>query len=124
MNNVETLANIPYIISKGGEHYRSIGTKASPGTKVFALVGKVKHTGLVEVPMGTTLRQFVFDIGGGIPNNREFKAVQTGGPAECSSTGERTIPRCLRRGSLITQIFLPKKAAANAPHAEKACGEC
>ncbi|MDR2951957.1 MAG: 4Fe-4S binding protein [Treponema sp.] len=81
LNNVETLANIPYIISKGGEHYRKIGTEGSAGTKVFAMVGKVKRTGLAEVPMGTTLRQLVFDVGGGIPEGREFKAVQTGGPS-------------------------------------------
>jgi len=81
LNNVETLANIPYIISNGGEHFKGIGDKTSSGTKVFALVGKVKRTGLVEVPMGTTLRKLVFDIGGGIPDKREFKAVQTGGPS-------------------------------------------
>jgi NADH-quinone oxidoreductase subunit F len=81
LNNVETLANIPYIICKGGEHYKKIGIETSPGTKVFAMVGKVKRTGLVEVPMGTTLRQLVFDIGGGILDRREFKAVQTGGPS-------------------------------------------
>jgi NADH-quinone oxidoreductase subunit F len=81
LNNVETLANIPYIISNGGSHYKTNGTETSPGTKVFALVGKVKRTGLVEVPMGTTLRKLLFDIGGGIPDKREFKAVQTGGPS-------------------------------------------
>jgi NADH-quinone oxidoreductase subunit F len=81
LNNVETLANIPWIISKGAEAYRGMGTETSTGTKVFALVGKVKRTGLVEVPMGTTLRQLVFDIGGGILDGREFKAVQTGGPS-------------------------------------------
>ena len=81
LNNVETLANIPYIISRGASHFRKIGTKGSAGTKVFALVGKVKRTGLAEVPMGTTLRQLVFDVGGGIIGKREFKAVQTGGPS-------------------------------------------
>ena len=81
LNNVETLANIPDIIMNGGEYLTKTGTSTSPGTKVFALVGKVKRTGLVEVPMGTTLRQLVFDIGGGILNKREFKAVQTGGPS-------------------------------------------
>ncbi|MDR0448163.1 MAG: 4Fe-4S binding protein [Treponema sp.] len=81
LNNVETLANIPCIISMGGVQFKKTGTEASPGTKVFALVGKVKRTGLVEVPMGTTLRQLVFDIGGGILGKREFKAVQTGGPS-------------------------------------------
>jgi NADH-quinone oxidoreductase subunit F len=81
LNNVETLANIPYIILNGGGEYKKIGTESSSGTKVFALVGKVKRTGLVEVPMGMTLRRLVFDIGGGITGNREFKAVQTGGPS-------------------------------------------
>lgn len=81
LNNVETLANIPYIIRKGGAEYASVGTEKSKGTKVFALVGKVKRTGLVEVPMGATLRHLIFDIGGGIINDRPFKAVQTGGPS-------------------------------------------
>ena len=81
LNNVETLANIPYIINNGGEAFAEIGTKGSSGTKVFALVGKVKRTGLVEVPMGTTLRHLIYDIGGGIIGDRPFKAVQTGGPS-------------------------------------------
>lgn len=81
LNNVETLANVPYIIENGGSAYASVGTEGSKGTKVFALVGKVQRTGLVEVPMGTTLRHLIFDIGGGIKNNRPFKAVQTGGPS-------------------------------------------
>ncbi len=81
LNNVETLANIPYIINNGGEAFAKIGTKGSSGTKVFALVGKVKRTGLVEVPMGTTLRHLIYDIGGGIIGDRPFKAVQTGGPS-------------------------------------------
>lgn len=81
LNNVETLANVPYIILHGGAHYASVGTEKSKGTKVFALVGKVKRTGLVEVPMGATLRHLIFDIGGGIQNDRPFKAVQTGGPS-------------------------------------------
>jgi len=81
LNNVETFANIPYIIINGGDAFKKIGTGTSPGTKVFALVGKVKRTGLVEVPMGTTIRQLVFDIGGGVTGNRAFKAVQTGGPS-------------------------------------------
>ncbi|MCM1544675.1 MAG: NADH-quinone oxidoreductase subunit NuoF [Ruminococcus sp.] len=80
-NNVETFANIPQIILKGAEWFSSIGTEKSKGTKVFALGGKIKHTGLVEVPMGTTLRQIVEDIGGGIPNGKKFKAAQTGGPS-------------------------------------------
>lgn len=81
LNNVETLANIPYIITHGGAHYASVGTEGSKGTKVFALVGKVKRTGLVEVPMGVTLRHLIYDIGGGIQGDRPFKAVQTGGPS-------------------------------------------
>lgn len=81
INNVETFANICPIILKGSEWFRSIGTEKSPGTKVFALGGKIRNTGLVEIPMGTTLRQVIFDIGGGIPNNKQFKAVQTGGPS-------------------------------------------
>ena len=81
LNNIETFANVPVIIDKGSDYFRSIGTKNSPGTKVFALTGKVKNTGLVEVPMGITLREIIYDIGGGILGDREFKAVQTGGPS-------------------------------------------
>ena len=81
INNVETLANIPQIILKGADWFASMGTEGSKGTKVFALGGKINNTGLVEVPLGTTLRQIIYDIGGGIPNGREFKAVQTGGPS-------------------------------------------
>jgi NADH-quinone oxidoreductase subunit F len=81
LNNVETWANVPLIIQQGVDWYRSMGTKGSPGTKVFSLVGKVNNTGLVEVPMGITLREIIFDIGGGIPNGKHFKAVQTGGPS-------------------------------------------
>jgi NADH:ubiquinone oxidoreductase subunit F (NADH-binding)/(2Fe-2S) ferredoxin len=80
-NNVETWANVPQIILRGGAWFASIGTEESKGTKVFSLVGKVNNTGLVEVPMGTTLRTIVFDIGGGIPKNKKFKAVQSGGPS-------------------------------------------
>lgn len=81
LNNVETWANIPPIILRGGEWFNRIGSEKSKGTKVFSLVGKVKNTGLVEVPMGISLRELIFDIGGGILNDREFKAVQTGGPS-------------------------------------------
>lgn len=81
INNVETYANIAQIILKGSEWYSSIGTEHSKGTKVFALGGNVNNIGLVEVPMGTTLREIVYDIGGGIPNGRDFKAAQTGGPS-------------------------------------------
>lgn len=80
-NNVETFANIPQIILHGAESFASMGTERSKGTKVFALGGNIKHTGLVEIPMGTTLREIVEDIGGGIPNGRKFKAAQTGGPS-------------------------------------------
>ncbi len=80
-NNVETFANIPQIILKGADWFRSMGTEKSPGTKVFALGGKIKNTGLVEISMGTTLRHIIEDIGGGIPNGKKFKAAQTGGPS-------------------------------------------
>ncbi|MBO3444653.1 NADH-quinone oxidoreductase subunit NuoF [Clostridium sp. CCUG 7971] len=81
LNNVETFANIPAIINKGASWFTEYGTEDSSGTKVFALGGKINNVGLVEVPMGTTLREIVYEIGGGIPNGREFKAVQTGGPS-------------------------------------------
>lgn len=81
LNNVETWANVPLVINKGADWYNSIGTEGSKGTKIFSLVGKVRNTGLVEVPMGATLRHIVYDIGGGIPNGKRFKAVQTGGPS-------------------------------------------
>jgi len=81
LNNVETWANIPLIINNGADWYSAIGTESSKGTKVFSLVGKINNTGLVEVPMGMTLRDIIFDIGGGIPDGKAFKAVQTGGPS-------------------------------------------
>ena len=81
LNNVETYANIPQILLRGGEEYAKLGTESSKGTKVFALTGKVNNIGLVEVPMGTSLRQIVYKIGGGIPDNRRFKAAQLGGPS-------------------------------------------
>lgn len=81
LNNVETYANIPQIILNGPEWFASMGTEKSKGTKVFALGGKIKHTGLVEIPMGTTLREIIEEIGGGIPNGKKFKAAQTGGPS-------------------------------------------
>ena len=81
VNNVETLANIPVIINKGAAWFSSIGTEKSKGTKVFALAGKINNVGLIEVPMGTTLREVIYDIGGGIKDGKEFKAVQTGGPS-------------------------------------------
>ena len=81
LNNVETWANVPVIIERGADWYTQIGTEGSKGTKIFSLVGKVNNTGLVEVPMGITLREIVYDIGGGIPGGKKFKAVQTGGPS-------------------------------------------
>ena len=94
INNVETLANIPYILREGSEDFAKMGTDRSKGTKVFALGGKVNNVGLVEVPMGTTLRELIYDIGGGIPDNKNFLAIQTGGP----SGG------CLREEDLDTPI--------------------
>jgi len=81
INNVETWANIPLIMTKGASSFSKIGTEKSKGTKIFSLVGKINNTGLVEVPLGTTLSEIIYDIGGGIPGNRQFKAVQTGGPS-------------------------------------------
>lgn len=81
INNVETLANVAWIVRHGGAEYRKIGTEKSPGTKVFALTGKIKNGGLVEVPMGTSLREIIYDIGGGIKHDKKFKAVQLGGPS-------------------------------------------
>ena len=81
INNVETLANIPVILSRGGEWFAKIGTEKSRGTKVFALTGKITNSGLIEVPMGTPLRDIIYSVGGGIPDGKEFKAVQTGGPS-------------------------------------------
>ena len=88
INNVETWANVPRVIEEGGEAYATIGTETSKGTKIFALAGRVRNTGLVEVPMGATLRRIVFDIGGGIPEGREFKAAQMGGPSGGCVPGE------------------------------------
>jgi NADH:ubiquinone oxidoreductase subunit F (NADH-binding)/(2Fe-2S) ferredoxin len=88
INNVETFANVPAIIAKGGKWFASIGTETSKGTKVFALTGQVNNSGLVEVPMGTTLRQIIYEVGGGIRNGLEFKGVQTGGPSGGIITAE------------------------------------
>ena len=88
INNVETYANIPQIILKGSDWFKSIGTEKSPGTKVFALGGKINNTGLIEIPMGTTLREVIYEVGGGIPNGKKFKAVQTGGPSGGCITSE------------------------------------
>lgn len=93
INNVETIANVAQIINKGADWYASIGTEKSKGTKVFALGGKIKNTGLVEVPMGTTLREIIYEIGGGCPDNKAFKAVQTGGPSGgCLTENELDTP--------------------------------
>ncbi|GAI14917.1 unnamed protein product, partial [marine sediment metagenome] len=81
LNNVETWANVPLIINNGADWYTKVGTANSKGTKIFSLVGKINNTGLVEVPMGITLREIIYDIGGGIPKGKKFKAVQTGGPS-------------------------------------------
>ncbi|MBP5372744.1 MAG: 4Fe-4S binding protein, partial [Clostridia bacterium] len=81
INNVETLATVPFVLREGAEKLAAIGTERSKGTKVFALGGKINNVGLVEVPMGTTLRELIYDIGGGIPNGKKFKAIQTGGPS-------------------------------------------
>ena len=81
LNNVETFANIAAIIKNGGAWFKNIGTETSSGTKVFALTGHIKNTGLIEVPMGTTLREIIFDIGGGVENDKKFKAIQSGGPS-------------------------------------------
>ena len=89
VNNVETYANIPAIIRGGAKWFRSVGTEKSPGTKVFALAGKVENVGLVEVPMGTSLRDIIFELGGGIKDDKEFKAVQTGGPSGGCLKGDR-----------------------------------
>ena len=93
LNNVETYANVPMIITKGAEWYRSIGPENSPGTKAFALTGTIQNTGLIEVPMGTTLREVIFDIGGGMRGGTNFKAVQIGGPSGgCLTEKELDIP--------------------------------
>ena len=89
LNNVETFACVPVIVRRGGEWFRTIGTEKSPGTKAFALTGCVVNTGLIEVPMGTTLREIIFDIGGGIKDGKKFKTVQTGGPAGGCLTEEQ-----------------------------------
>ncbi len=93
INNVETWGNIPIIINKGADWYAKIGTEGSKGTKIFSLVGKINNTGLVEVPMGITLREVIYDVGGGIPDNKKFKAVQTGGPSGgCLPTEKLDLP--------------------------------
>jgi len=100
INNVETFANIPVIINRGADWFKQIGTEKSKGTKVFALAGKVNNTGLVEVPMGTTLREVIFELGGGIPNQKRFKAAQTGGPSGGCLT-EKDLDRPMDYESLV-----------------------
>ncbi len=99
INNVETLANVPIVMLEGPENFGSLGTKESKGTKVFSLAGKVQNTGLVEVPIGTTMREMIFDIGGGIPKGRKFKAVQMGGPSG-GCVSERYLDLPIDYGSL------------------------
>ena len=106
LNNVETYANVCQIILNGPEWFASMGTETSKGTKVFALGGKIQNTGLVEVPMGTTLREVIYDIGGGIPNGKKFKAAQTGGPSGgCITTENLDTPidyeNLMRIGSMM-----------------------
>lgn len=106
VNNVETYANIPVIINRGAKWFKSIGTEKSSGTKVFALAGKVNNVGLVEVPMGTTLREVIFEMGGGITGGKKFKAVQTGGPSGgCLDEGDLDTPidfdNLIERGSMM-----------------------
>ena len=100
VNNVETLACVPYILREGWEKFAAIGTADTRGTKVFALGGKINNVGLVEVPMGTTLRQLIYDIGGGIPNGKKFKAIQTGGPSGGCLT-EKDLDTPIDFGSLV-----------------------
>ncbi len=106
LNNVETFANVPLILLNGADRYRSIGPESSPGTKAFALTGNVNNTGLIEVPMGTTLREIVMDIGGGVKNGKKFKAVQIGGPSGgCLITPDLDVPldfdSLQKRGAMI-----------------------
>jgi len=106
INNVETLANVPYIIRVTAKEFAKVGTEKSKGTKVFALGGKVNNVGLVEVPMGTTLRELIYDIGGGIPNNKQFQAIQTGGPSGgCLTINELDTPidydNLIAKGSMM-----------------------
>ena len=115
LNNVETWANVPLIIEKGADWYSKIGTEGSKGTKVFALTGKVNNTGLVEVPMGITLREILYDIGGGPPKGKRFKAVQTGGPSggtlivetEGMATGDEVEDGEMKKGNGVSLLDLP-----------------
>ena len=129
LNNVETYANVPQIILKGADWFASMGTEKSKGTKVFALGGKIHNTGLVEVPMGTTLREIVEEIGGGIPNGKKFKAAQTGGPSGgCIPAQYLDIPvdydNLIEIGSMSspwTRAAASAPPAASAPSASTSC---
>jgi NADH-quinone oxidoreductase subunit F len=112
LNNVETWANVPLIIEKGAPWYASIGTAGSKGTKVFALTGKIVNTGLVEVPMGITLREILYDIGGGVPGRKKFKAVQTGGPSGGTLIVE-TADDAVRRSLVEAGEIGPSETATN-----------
>ena len=102
LNNVETYANVPMIVMKGAQWYRSIGVDNSPGTKAFALTGNIMNTGLIEVPMGTTLREVIFDVGGGMRDGRMFKAVQIGGPSGgCLTEKDLDVPANADRKSVV-----------------------
>ena len=116
LNNVETFANVPLIIRRGVDWYRSIGTKTSPGTKAFALTGNVVNTGLIEVPMGTTIREVVFDIGGGIRGGKKFKAVQIGGPSGGATTARVVMDEdtCMVETARFFMEFTQKES----------CGKC
>jgi NADH:ubiquinone oxidoreductase subunit F (NADH-binding) len=137
INNVETWANVPAIIRNGGAWYAAIGTEKSKGTKVFALTGKVKNTGLIEVPMGITIREVVFELGGGIINDKKFKAVQIGGPpAAVSPENTSTFldyesltargPSWGRAGlsSWVEETCMVDVAILPGIHQRESCGKC
>ena len=139
VNNVETLAQIPFILREGAAKFASIGTEGSKGTKVFALGGKVNNVGLVEVPMGTTLRELIYDIGGGIPGNKKFKAIQTGGPSGgCLTEKDLDTPidydTLVARGSMMGSggaiVMDEDNCAVDVAHfymsfiCDESCGKC
>ena len=139
VNNVETLAQIPFIIREGAKEFASIGTEGSKGTKVFALGGKVNNVGLVEVPMGTTLRELIYDIGGGIPGGKKFKAIQTGGPSGgCLTERDLDTPidydTLVARGSMMGSggaiVMDEDNCAVDVAHfymsfiCDESCGKC
>ena len=139
VNNVETLAQIPFILREGAAKFAAIGTEGSKGTKVFALGGKVNNVGLVEVPMGTTLRELIFDIGGGIPGGKKFKAIQTGGPSGgCLTEKDLDTPidydTLVARGSMMGSggaiVMDEDNCAVDVAHfymsfiCDESCGKC